>query len=291
MCADWLASVHMHEFKPSLVTKLPRMATKNKFACPIRAAARLCEGGFGPPKIGSHRRDRRPPAPPLVAAGEIDSGTPQVGGCPRTLTCTLMTASPRRPVAFLVQASLLTTLARAHSIMIHHPVVANGCMPRAVKVEFDVFVRFPSGETTTLLSRALAGWFWPPPTPSEFEDWVRSNWKNDICKCHDMLSSDLDGDYVLVVEQLLPYTDTEQFRCDLPHCWLCRSRFTQCKLDPNTTSPLCPNDKRKRQPIFIPAKWSNTPCAKPAFILTRAAEQEAMPDLMLFKVTLHPEDF
>ena len=53
MFADWLASVHMHEFKPSLVTKLPRTATKNKFACPIRAAARLCEGGFGPPKISS----------------------------------------------------------------------------------------------------------------------------------------------------------------------------------------------------------------------------------------------
>ena len=89
MFADGLASVHMHEFKPSLVTKLPRTATKNKFACPIRAAAHLCEGGFGPPKIGSHRRDRRPPAPPLVAAGERDSGTPQVGGCPRTFTCTL----------------------------------------------------------------------------------------------------------------------------------------------------------------------------------------------------------
>ena len=41
-----------------------------------RKKSHLCEGGFGLPKIGSHRRDRRPPAPPVVAAGERDSGKP-----------------------------------------------------------------------------------------------------------------------------------------------------------------------------------------------------------------------
>ena len=65
--------------------------SKSKAACKKKHE---CLGGLGPPKTGSDRRDRRPPAPPSVAAGERDSGSPQVGGCPCTPTCTQSTGLP-----------------------------------------------------------------------------------------------------------------------------------------------------------------------------------------------------